>query len=1408
MSSMPRASAALVTAALAVLGHAVEGTAGEIRGRLLLADRPAAGVTLSAVPFESPEVEARRVAHGEPAPRPILSVSTGADGSFAMGVPATPLVTFHLLAEGAGAVAVWVGGPYDSSENDDLGEHVLTRAQPLSGRVVSAGGSPIAGASVTVRPPASPTDPDLAPAARPAVTGADGTFRVGDAAPDGNHVTVSARSYGAVGLARVRAGALPRPIALGLGSLVSGRVVARDGKTPVAGAVVRYEGGGIESAWTAVGADGRFELSDIPARAGAIVAEGGESGLGAASTGVLPAPPGRAVTVVLAPAPALQGRVLDAKTRRPVARVRVTVDDGTLARTTRSNPDGRYEVRGLVAQRPYRVRADEPRHAPWARDRVLLATAETQGLDIPLTLASELSGRVVDEGGKAVSGAIGRIVPAGGRGRGPRVRAIRDGDRPLFRTGSDGAFRATRLAAGDDQVLVVTHPDFQPRTIGGVSLAPGASALVNVVLRRGLALGGRVRDEAGHPVAGAEVEIGGGGAFAAFGSFLAGGGRGGASSGGPRPKTVTGADGRFELKGLSEATYSLTVSKQGYADHRLDRVPVDGGRRDALEITLSAGASIRGTVARRDGRSAEGYWVRAVPPGSLSPGFGPFGLGEARATGADGSFAIEGLRDGDTYDLVLLGPDGAATRREGVVAPAEAVEVVVPSPGRIAGRVVDAQTLAPIPDFQVDFGPDRSSSRAGSPAGPGGGRAMARAVRAFSGSGAGAQAVHSDDGSFVLEDVPAGTWELVAQARGYQAARVGGLGVEEASTRDAGDVRLTPGNAIRGRVIEGTTGAPVLDAAVSLQRAGGGRGLAVMMGESDARTDGDGRFAIEGLAAGSYSVVAQHPDYASATGAVEVKDGPAPIELRMAAGGTLGGVVLSETGAPLAGAMVTITGGGGGGGMNAGGRFGGFGALGAGPTATSDDVGRFRIPHVAAGRYEVAGAVRGRRTAAAEVILQAGESRENLVLSLAAGARIHGTVTGLPATLRGNVRVTASGADGYAASTAASADGVFELAGAPPGPIDLRATAFAGDGSVTTRSASAHVAVPEAQDEVTAQIVFEPGFALAGTVTRNGQGVGGAIVSAAMGGGGPRSAATTGDSGAYRIEGLLEGTYVVMVLPAGLGGTPRTQEVAVSGDTTLDIVIPSARVGGVVLDAATRQPLADASVQLGVREASRGPRGVTTDSNGRFAFEDLDTSPYTLIVRRTGFELATREVTPSEGGSDDIVVELARGPGIAVEVRDAALGVPLRAVQVRVTAGGGVVFTGGVPLDGDGRGEIPSLPPGRYEVALYAGGYAPAFVGVTAPAAPIVVPMTAGGAIEIHAGPAALASGPLALRILTAAREPYAFSPFAADGRLTVSGSVRRLEGLGPGAYVLDVEGGEARPFDVRAGDLTVITLP
>jgi hypothetical protein len=303
------------------------------------------------------------------------------------------------------------------------------------------------------------------------------------------------------------------------------------------------------------------------------------------------------------------------------------------------------------------------------------------------------------------------------------------------------------------------------------------------------------------------------------------------------------------------------------------------------------------------------------------------------------------------------------------------------------------------------------------------------------------------------------------------------------------------------------------------------------------------------------------------------------------------------------------------------------------------------------------------------------------------------------------------------------------------------------------------------------------------------------------------ASARTDASGAYRMEGLKEGDYNIVSSGA------RAQQLHISGDATLDIVVPVARLAGIVVDAASKQPLADAMVEADSGEAQPGgPRmlsGSATDSNGRFAIEDLEPRAYTLTARRAGFQYEKRQFTAAEAGSDELVIELQRGEGIGLVARDGIFGVPLRGLSARVTdASGTAVFMGNVALDSEGRGEIPSVKPGQYTAMLDASGYAPISVPVSVPSSPVAVAMTPGGNVEIHAGPASLAKGAVTLQFADSAGRPYAYTIFGPPGRLVLATPVRLIENFAPGQYVLSYPSGKPQSFTVAEGQLTVIELP
>ena len=220
-------------------------SAGEIKGRLLIGEKPASGAVVSALPYEAPLEKARREARRGAAPAALLKATAGPDGSFALVVPPAQGAErlFQIQVEGAGAIPVLFDGVWEASETEDLGEHVLRKGEKLVGKVVDASGAPVAGAEVELTPGADAQgDGDLAAAPRHAVTGADGTFHFDEAAANGNTLVAEKAGLSTVRQSAVKSGALTKPLALTPGVAVAGSVKKSDRKSAAAGALVRVEG--------------------------------------------------------------------------------------------------------------------------------------------------------------------------------------------------------------------------------------------------------------------------------------------------------------------------------------------------------------------------------------------------------------------------------------------------------------------------------------------------------------------------------------------------------------------------------------------------------------------------------------------------------------------------------------------------------------------------------------------------------------------------------------------------------------------------------------------------------------------------------------------------------------------------------------------------------------------------------------------------------------------------------------------------------------------------------------------------------------------------------------------------------------------------------------------------------------
>ena len=1370
----------LVVPAL-LFAFATVAPAAEITGRVVSDRKGVVGATVAALPYESRYAIALRETRGEPALPALVTSTTSGDGRFKLVVPGTA-PPFVVRATFGGLAARTVEGLFEKSDVEDLGEISLSRGETVTGRVVDPAGKPVAGALVRIGRDDTTT-----------TTSKEGLFRFDDVQGRGPQpflaspvLSIQATGF-EVQAAAARFSGSPLTVRLKTSAARLSGVLKDSGGKPATEAVVRVVGDAV-SRWTRTDAAGRFEIPGMGAKQGRLQAFGRDG------SSLETAVPGSATTATftLTRAASLEGRVTQIDNGRLVASVKVTARAGSTSMVARTGVDGRYRITGLP-QGSYRVTFDEKRYVLVDRGEIEVAAGEAKTLDIALTEAVTLAGRVSDEKGRPVAGARGTLRPGAESRMGLMFRMMgRDGaDATSFLSGLDGTFRATRLAPGSNQKLTVVHQDFERRVIPGLDLVAGAGAAkpltIDVVLSPGFVLTGVVKGKDAKPIAEAAVTLNR--------SVEMTGGRGDSIVGfarieSVRPQSETDSEGRFEFKGLSAGEYDVTVTRPGFTRSVSDGVKAGDGAIP-LEVTLNPGASIAGWVIQANGQPVTGYSVTARSAASSG---GSIMLGGGRMNGMnmaqvdpDGGFIIEGLVPGAAYDLSIFGAgEFIGDKKKSVVAPASEVEIEVATRGRIAGRVLDAASGAPITDFEARY----TRARAGG---------MRIVIRGVPGDGDRRTPFASPDGAFAFEDVPPGNWDVTVWAKTYQEARTGGITVIAGETKNV-EVKAARGLVIHGRVVDARGGRGVQDASVSARDGGGGGASILDVGGQGGGvlTDAEGRFEIADRAPGAYQLTARHPLFSEGTARITLEEKDAAIEIPLLGGGVIGGVVVSAQGGPLPGAEVALQNSGEGMGMR---------ALDS-QTSLTDGLGRFRFEHLAAGRYQVGATLRTEASPMVDVALNAGDVREDIRLALDAGATVRGVVSGLPENERVGLMVGAQGAQDYFANTRTGANGAFEFAGVPKGTLTLRATG--GDFVLgTSRSAVKEVVIPEGQMEVATEIVFEDGLSISGTVTRRGAPVAGARVSAFMRGVRRQGSARADDNGIFRIVGLEAGQVDVTAFAENLEGQV-SRLVELKGDTSVDLVIPTARLSGTVVDTAGGLPL-EATVELQRANPAQGSPAMrlaaTTDSSGRFSFNDLEPVDYRVTARRSGYESVTKTAKATDGG-EDLRIELKRGSGLSIEAKDAQMGFGLRSVFVRLQEGTVDAFLGNVSLDGEGKGEIPGIPPRTYVVTAQASGYAPVRVpNVMAPSMVLRLSFTPGGTVEFRTTEEFLAEGAKSGQLVSLSGAPIGMGQ-GGPNSFRLSHLTQRMENLAPGRYRLTLEGGIDKTFEIVEGGGAVVTIP
>jgi protocatechuate 3,4-dioxygenase beta subunit len=561
--------------------------------------------------------------------------------------------------------------------------------------------------------------------------------------------------------------------------------------------------------------------------------------------------------------------------------------------------------------------------------------------------SATLAGRIYDEGGRPLGGAI---VSLAGSGFWP-ARSVR--------SEADGRFHWPDVPAGIYELRASKGSLVAP-PVEGLILDAGARRAFGIQLARGWALAGQVVDaHTGRAIRDAEVTM-------ATGVL------------GLHTRSVRSDDrGRFELAGIVGDEHSLYVGSDGY-------VAVGPLRHSATEPTMTVrlerASIIEGHVVDERGWGIEGALVRAFGEGHLraaAPGAGdslgmtsgpvpPISAGGSGGlafvrqvtTRSNGAFVLPGLRAGP-YTIAASHDDFAPAESErlrvGPGATRSDVGIVMRSGAELAGRVVDergnglegipVELRAPterLPRMSVtasdgsfsfrgvrgevnvtalpyDLPPARESIAIGDDAlvtvelalaselytlhgrvvderGFGVGGALLTVSATSPQTPTQRTAKSNADGTFAVPALPEPPFELRAEHPAFSPTRI-----PDIETSDDVRVVMSAGVTFLGEVLDDWTGEGLGSVRIRLE------GPIT----SDTQTRGDGTFVFRRAPTGTYDVSFSHPDYEPQSRRVVLEppqyvDRPQELDtVHLEPGGIVEGEVLDARSDPVSNAEVT-----------------------------------------------------------------------------------------------------------------------------------------------------------------------------------------------------------------------------------------------------------------------------------------------------------------------------------------------------------------------------------------------------------------------------------------------------------------------------------------------------------------------
>ncbi|WWB87080.1 carboxypeptidase regulatory-like domain-containing protein [Priestia aryabhattai] len=991
--------------------------------------------------------------------------------------------------------------------------------------------------------------------------------------------------------------------------------------------------------------------------------------------------------------------------------LRIFTDDNVLLKSVTAQPDGTFGVFGLDPG-TYTVIAEAPNYA--ANSIPITITAnQTTTVAIALTPnPATISGNVVNQ--QTNTPLQGVTVTASSNGQ-IIATAVTD---------INGNFQLTNLAAGS--ISIVTFAQNFVNTPQTIVLSPGETQQIILSLTplTGTITGTVINQQTGAPVQGASVEIR---QFSPAGPIAA--------------TTVTDGLGVFTISDLQPASYTIIAQATNFGTQAATTTVLPNDVSTiSIGLTLLPG-TVQGTV-RNENTSAplEEAIVRVIRRDGT--------VVDEVLTNAQGLFTIGGL-PADSYTLVTISSGFQRQTIGFTVAPEQTTTVDVNlqlNPGKLTGTVTDFFSGGPIANAVVLVFPSQSITSiargitnengqytilnlapgeyniiavatdfarggvgavisAGSPtvaniqltSNPAtisgtvtdsGGNVIPNAtVRVLDQNETVLGTAITDiNGNYSVGNLPQGTLTIIASAQGF-ATQLTAVTLTPAQTLPNVDIQLTAlVGSITGRVFNLATGQSIVGA-ITVVRTSGGTTVIVDSGT----TDQNGRYLIEGLAPGSYSVVATASGFGTTTvGAlVQANDATTADLVLSPLTGTVFGTVTNVNGSGITGSNIQVQ------------VFTATGTLLKTLLANAD--GSFNVIDLAPGTYLIQVTAPNYATGVASVNVRANTTTSVSVPLTPNPATVTGqvvnSVTSAPLT---GVIISVTDANGIVVGNAISdLNGQFIIRNLPPNTIIVTATATQpGFGSASTSVPLG----PGANGNILLSLAPQAGL-VTGAV-RNAQTADllqGATIQIFDFTRGLVATVVTDQNGQYRADNLAPGTYRIIASTQNFGSLVQETDVAVNEVTTLNFNLSPnpGSVEGTVFNQQTGEPLGNVSIV--VRQFSpAGPviANSSTNGNGTFTIPHLPPGTYTVIATLSTFgtQSASTQVFSNETAA--VQLSLPPNPGAAQGfVTNAETGEPLFNTLVRIVDTDNVVV-GTVQTDINGRYSIQNISPGTYTLII------------------------------------------------------------------------------------------------------------